>query len=60
MVAAAQRHRELIADFKTDGSRLRKPQVMRIGWVAARRRGTVARQRISGGPCRVAVWVRQW
>lgn len=31
MVPAAQRHRKFIADFKTDGSRLRKPQMMRIG-----------------------------
>ena len=30
MVAAAKRHCELIADLKTDGSRLSKPQMMRI------------------------------
>ena len=31
MVAAAKRNCEFIADFKTDGPRLRKPQMMRIG-----------------------------
>ena len=31
MVPAAQRHSELITDLKTDGSRLSKPQMMRIG-----------------------------
>src|SRR5262245_37583367 len=30
VVSAAERHRELIADFETDGPRLRKPQVMGI------------------------------
>ena len=31
MVPAAERNGEFIADFKTDGSRLSKPQMMRIG-----------------------------
>ena len=31
MMTAAERHGELITDFKTDGSRLRKAQMMRIG-----------------------------
>ena len=26
---------ELVADFEAQGSRLRKPQVMRIGWLTA-------------------------
>jgi hypothetical protein len=30
MVPTAKRHREFIADLKTDGSRLSKPQMMRI------------------------------
>ena len=31
MVTAAERHGELITDLETDRSRLRKPQMMRIG-----------------------------
>ena len=31
MMPAAKRYRELIADFEANGSRLGKPQVMRIG-----------------------------
>ena len=35
MMTAAERHGELVADFETDGPRLRKPQVMRIGRLPA-------------------------
>ena len=35
MMAAAERHRKFIANFETQGARLRKLQVMRIGWLAA-------------------------
>jgi len=31
MMPAAERHGELIADLETDGPRLRKAEVMRIG-----------------------------
>jgi hypothetical protein len=31
VMASAEWHGELIADFKADGSRLSKPQMMRIG-----------------------------
>jgi len=34
-MAAAERHRKFIANFETQGARLRKLQVMRIGWLAA-------------------------
>ena len=35
MMTAAERDGELVADFETQGSRLRKPQVMRIGRLPA-------------------------
>ena len=35
MMAAAERHGELIADFEAQGSGLGKPQVMRIGRLPA-------------------------
>ena len=35
MMSTAERHGELIADFKTQGSGLRKPKVMRIGRLTA-------------------------
>ena len=35
VIAAAERNGELVADFKPDSSRLRKPQVMRVGRLAA-------------------------
>jgi hypothetical protein len=35
MMTTAEGHSEFVADFKTDRSRLRKPQVMRIGWLSA-------------------------
>jgi hypothetical protein len=35
MMTAAERHGELIADFETQGSGLRKPQVMRIARLPA-------------------------
>ena len=35
MMTAAERDGELVADFETEGSGLRKPQVMRIGWLPA-------------------------
>ena len=35
MMAAAERDGELIADFKTEGSGLGKPQVMRVGRLPA-------------------------
>ena len=35
MMPAAERHYELIADLKTDGSRLSKPQMMRIARLSA-------------------------
>ena len=34
MMGSAQRHRELIADFEAEGTRLRKTQMMRVRWVA--------------------------
>jgi hypothetical protein len=34
MVRATERHRELIADLACERSRLREPQMMRIGWSA--------------------------
>ena len=33
MMPAAERHGELITDLKTDRPRLRKAQMMRIGWL---------------------------
>ena len=33
VMTAAERNGELIADFEADGSRLREPQVMRVGWL---------------------------
>ena len=33
VMAAAKRHGKFVADFKAQGSRLRKAQVMRIGWL---------------------------
>ena len=35
MMTAAERHRELVADFQTQRSRLRKPQVMRVARLPA-------------------------
>jgi hypothetical protein len=35
MMTAAERHRELVADFETERSRLRKPQMMRVGRLPA-------------------------
>ena len=35
MMTAAERDGELVADFETEGSGLRKPQMMRIGWLSA-------------------------
>ena len=35
VMAAAEGNGELVADFKADGSGLRKPQMMRIGWLPA-------------------------
>jgi len=35
MVTAAERYGELVADFETQRSGLRKPQVMRIGRLPA-------------------------
>ena len=35
MMTAAERYGELVADFETQGSGLRKPQVMRIGRLPA-------------------------
>jgi hypothetical protein len=35
VMSTAQRHRELITHLETDGSRLRKPQVMGIGRLPA-------------------------
>ena len=35
MMTAAERHRELVADFEAECSWLRKPQVMRIGRLPA-------------------------
>ena len=35
MMTAAERYSELVADFETQGSGLRKPQVMRIGRLPA-------------------------
>ena len=35
MMTAAERNSEFVADFETQGSGLRKPQVMRIGWLSA-------------------------
>jgi hypothetical protein len=35
MTTAAERYGELVADFETQGSGLRKPQVMRIGRLPA-------------------------
>ena len=34
MMAAAERYRELIADFEAQSPGLRKPQVMWVGWLA--------------------------
>ena len=33
MVTAAERHGELIADLEADRPRLRKPQMMWVGWL---------------------------
>jgi hypothetical protein len=35
MMTAAERYGEFVADFETQGSGLRKPQMMRIGWLSA-------------------------
>ena len=35
MMAAAERYGELIADFETERPGLRKPQVMRVGWLSS-------------------------
>ena len=35
MMTAAERNSEFVADFETQGSGLRKPQMMRIGWLSA-------------------------
>src|ERR1035437_9336242 len=35
MMAPAERYGELVADFETERSGLGRPQVMRIGWLAA-------------------------
>ena len=35
MMTATEGHGELVADFETQCSDLRKPQVMRIGWLLA-------------------------
>ena len=35
MMTAAEGDGELVADFKADGSRLSKPQMMRVGWLPA-------------------------
>ena len=35
MMTAAERYGEFVADFKTERSGLREPQVMRIGWLSA-------------------------
>jgi hypothetical protein len=37
VMAAAQRHGELIADFETDGSGLGKAQMVRVARFAARK-----------------------
>jgi hypothetical protein len=35
VMTAAERYGELVADFETQRSGLRKPQMMRIGWLPA-------------------------
>ena len=35
MMPAAERYGEFVADFKTERSGLREPQMMRIGWLPA-------------------------
>ena len=35
MMAPAEGYSELVADFEAERSRLRKPQMMRIGWLPA-------------------------
>ena len=59
MMAAAERHRELIADFEAEGSRLRKPQVMRIGRLTSANEAWLRGNKPQMRLCHEVVWVRQ-
>jgi hypothetical protein len=53
MMTAAERYGEFVADFETQCSGLRKPQVMRIGRLLAANEPDIE-ARISGGLCHAA------